>query len=84
MQLFASIILTVITFLAFAGRTLAIDIGPMTWTPRADWNNVKSGAATTGGPNAVGDGVADDTAALQAVLTFVQNHMDGQTHACPK
>ena len=57
----------------------AIDIGPMVWTPRADWINVKSSAATTGGPNAGGDGLADDTAALQAVLTFVQNHLAGQT-----
>jgi hypothetical protein len=51
----------------------ALDIGPMTWTPRADWINVKSCKAVTGGPDAVGDGVADDTAALQAVMTLVQN-----------
>ncbi len=52
----------------------AIDIGPMTWTPRADWINVKSCQAVTGGANAIGDGAADDTVALQGVLTWVQNH----------
>ena len=36
----------------------------MTWTPRSDWVNVKSPPY-----NAVGDGVADDTAAIKAALT---------------
>jgi hypothetical protein len=57
----------------------AIDIGPMTWTPRADWINVKSCKAVTGGPDAVGDGVADDTAALQAVCTWLQNRSERAT-----
>ncbi len=53
----------------------AVDIGPMTWTPRSDWVNVKNCSALTGDPNAVGDGVTDDTAALQAALTYVQTHL---------
>jgi hypothetical protein len=60
-------------------RSLALDIGPMTWTPRADWINVKSCAKLTGGPNATGDGTADDTAALQATLAWVQAHNNSQT-----
>ncbi len=50
----------------------------MSWTagPRTHWINVKSpGAYTqeTTTPNAVGDGVADDTAAIQGVLNWVNN-----------
>ena len=67
-------IVVVLAIFAFSTLDLrAIDIGPMTWTPRADWVNVKSCKAITGGPDAVGDGVADDTAALQAVCTWLQN-----------
>ena len=58
--------------LCFIVNVSALDIGPMTWTPRADWVNVKSCKSITGGANAVGDGVADDTAALQGILTWVQ------------
>jgi len=46
----------------------AIDIGTMTWTPRSDWINVKSAPY-----NATGNGVTDDTAAIQAALTAIHN-----------
>jgi hypothetical protein len=36
----------------------------LNWEPRSDWINVRTGPA----PQAVGDGAADDTAALQAAL----------------
>ena len=61
----------------------AIDIGPMVWTPRAGWINVKSCKAVTGGKNAAGDGVADDTAALQGILTWVQAHGGGTIYFPP-
>ena len=41
------------------------------WTPRSDWRNVKSGCNGTVG--AVGDGHADDTAAIQACLNNMTN-----------
>jgi alpha-tubulin suppressor-like RCC1 family protein len=58
------------------GSARAVDIAPMNWTPRPDWINVKSpGIYTqeTGTPNAVGDGVTDDTTAIQGVLNWVSN-----------
>lgn len=57
-----------------ASARAAVDIGPMTWTQRSDWINVKSCHALTGGPNAAGNGVTDDTAAIQAVFNYLQNH----------
>ena len=62
-----------------AGFLRALDIGPMDWTPRADWINVKSCAKITGAPNAKGDGQADDTAALQGVMDFLQKNNWGHT-----
>ena len=41
-----------------------LDIPPLTWEERSDWINVKTGVE----PGAVGDGQADDTAAIQAAL----------------
>ena len=67
------IVVLLTIFICSVVDSRAIDIGPMAWTPRADWINVKSCKAITGGADAVGDGVADDTAALQGALTFVQN-----------
>ena len=52
-------------------KLAAIDIGTMTWTPRSDWINIKSCSSITGGSNAVGDGTTDDTAAIQAALTYL-------------
>ena len=43
-----------------------LDIPALTWTPRSDWINVKTDVK----PAAVGDGKADDTAALQAALSL--------------
>lgn len=44
----------------------------MTWTPRANWINVKTAASQIpGGINAVGDGVTDDTAAIQSCLSYL-------------
>ena len=72
--LFAALLLLAL----LAGSAQAsVDIGPMTWTQRSDWINVKNCAATyPGTTNAVGDGNADDTAAIQSVMTYVQNNMN--------
>src|ERR1700761_4736541 len=60
------------------GIVRAVDIAPMSWNagPRSGWINVKSpGAYTqeTTTPNAVGDGVTDDTAAIQGVIHWIAN-----------
>jgi hypothetical protein len=77
-----SIFLSAIAILSLYGmaseQLSAIDIGPMTWTPRADWINVKSCSAITGGPNAVGNGMADDTTALQDVLNYLEANRYGR------
>jgi hypothetical protein len=44
----------------------APDIPSLNWQPRSDWINVKTGVS----PAAIGNGVADDTAALQAALSM--------------
>jgi hypothetical protein len=80
MRRFASIVFAVMTSLAFAGKAPAIDIGPMTWTPRADWINVKNPSAIpafAGYKGAVGDGVADDTAAIQAIFKYIEKNNNG-------
>ena len=56
---------------------MAIDIGPMTWTPRSDWINVQNPSAIptlAGYTAATGNGTTDDTAAIQAILTWITNH----------
>ena len=40
------------------------DIPSLNWVPLSDWINVKTSVS----PAAIGDGVADDTAAIQAAL----------------
>jgi len=76
---------TLLTFAIAAGSAQAVDIGPMTWTPRSDWINVKNCSGTIpGGINAKGDGVTDDTAAIQAVFNYLQyNQYTGNPSAPP-
>jgi hypothetical protein len=51
--------------LAAASCTSAARAIPeLAWEPRSDWINVRTDVS----PRAVGDGAADDTAALQAAL----------------
>jgi hypothetical protein len=58
----------------------ALDIAPMTWTPRPDWINVRDCSNLTGGPDAVGDGASDDTAAIQNALNYIRAHRNEQRH----
>jgi hypothetical protein len=51
--------------LMLARGALALDTPSLNWTPRSDWINVKTDVS----PLAVGNGIADDTAALQAGLS---------------
>ena len=57
-------------FLLCAGWVEAITYGipALNWTPRSDWINVKEHGA-------LGDGKADDTVALQSVLSTVKSGM---------
>jgi hypothetical protein len=74
-------IMAIVGITSLAGNLAeAVDIAPMAWTPRPKWINVKSpGIYTqeTSTPNAVGDGCADDTAAIQGVLNWVSNVSGG-------
>ena len=54
--------------LLLGAMTAQAQIPELAWTPRSDWVNVKEHAV-------VGDGVADDTAALQALLDTVKSGM---------
>lgn len=47
----------------------SMDIPALNWTERSDWINVQADVE----PAAVGDGVADDTAAIQAAMDRVQS-----------
>ncbi len=60
---------TCLQFFPVAVHAQTVEIAPMTWTERSDWVNVKTDAALT--VHAVGDGVTDDTAAIQAALDLV-------------
>jgi hypothetical protein len=62
----------------FITDSRALDIGPMKWSPRADWINVKLCTAITGGANAVGDGVTDDTAPLKGIFKWLGDHRNGR------
>jgi hypothetical protein len=53
-----------------AGRADTLDIPNLPWTPRSDWINVRTDVT----PAAVGDGITDDTAALQAALDRISDH----------
>jgi hypothetical protein len=66
--------------LTLVSSAAALDIAPMTWTPRPDWINVKDCLNVTGGPDAVGDGRADDTAAIQNALSYIRAHHNDQRH----
>lgn len=46
----------------------ALEIPTLNWTERSDWVNVKTDIS----PAAVGDGVADDTAAIQALIDMTK------------
>lgn len=52
-------------------KTNEPDIPVLNWTQRSDWLNVKS-ALNEETPGAAGDGVADDTAAIQATLDQIK------------
>ncbi len=54
----------------------AVDIPRLTWSQRSDWINVKADVT----PGALGDGKADDTAAIQVALTLISN-LGGQAEA---
>jgi autotransporter-associated beta strand protein len=58
----------VVLLLAFTGGPAGAvpNIPALAWTERSDWHNVRTDNGTN---NAAGDGVADDTAALQAALS---------------
>jgi hypothetical protein len=70
-----SVRLNVIALIGFFGLALghvsAIDIPALTWTPRSDWINIKTDSRVS--PHAVGDGVTDDTAAIQSALDVMNN-----------
>ncbi len=70
-------LLVSLLFLAMmlAAGAQALQLPALHWTPRSDWINVKDPATFPAGVPAVaakGDGVADDTAALQALLTALR------------
>ena len=50
--------------LVSAGATTAAQLPVLAWSERSDWINVKTDVT----PAAVGDGITDDTAAIQAAL----------------
>lgn len=55
------ILLVIIVFVAT--QAIAVDIPILNWQQRSDWINVKTNI-----PSAIGNGIADDTVALQAAL----------------
>ena len=74
-------LLSLATIFALAVLTLTVsaaipDIPRLAWQPRSDWINVKSNVT----PSAVGDGIHDDTAAIQSALN---RGSDGHTIYLP-
>jgi hypothetical protein len=70
-------VLQALIFFVTLTQVHALDIGPMKWTPRSDWLDVKTSSSLTGGPDARGDGTTDDTKAIQAVLQYIQTNRYG-------
>ena len=70
--------LSVAVCMAMIARGVAAgpQLPDLNWVERSDWLNVKTAVT----PAAVGDGVADDTAALQTALDMVQNDPSGKTN----
>ena len=58
----------ILAALLLGATTAHAQIPELAWTPRSDWVNVKEHAV-------VGDGLADDTVALQALLDTVKSGM---------
>lgn len=59
--------------LLFPIRLIALQLPELNWEPRSDWINIKKDVT----PAAVGDGLMDDTGAIQAALNVVSER-DGQ------
>ena len=57
---------------------LAIDIGPMTWTPRSDWINVTNFTVSGTTYHADNTGANDAAPAIQAALSYVQTNHYGR------
>src|ERR1700722_6775878 len=63
LHVYAGLLLSFLATITFAGT-----IPELKWEQRSDWVNVKTDVT----PSAVGNGTADDTAALQAALDHVK------------
>ncbi|MDD5200231.1 MAG: glycosyl hydrolase family 28-related protein [Terrimicrobiaceae bacterium] len=60
----------------------SVNIAPMTWNQRSDWINVKTDPNIS--PHATGDGVTDDTAALQSALNLASTSLVSDISAIGK
>ena len=66
----------ILSSLGLSAPAWGLDIGPMKWTVKSDWINVKNCTALTGAPNAKGNGTTDDTPAIQAAINYLLAHSD--------